>query len=130
MKYKFGADEVIKKKKEEIIKKLDNILMINEKRQYFTNKIYMENIDKIKEISVDVKKFFPASNWGYYRMQTSEMSLIKQIYKNYRQQNIVAKKVRIDGKEQKEMIYYLVSKVEAEKEESSDDNKEMKINNM
>jgi len=96
--------EYYKEEQEEIIKKINDIIGINESN----NVIYLYDIEtdkgiynKILLLIDDIKKYFTCSKWGFFRQPDSTVfALIRILYKTMNYQ-IVAKPVLIDVNDKK-----------------------------
>lgn len=111
--------EKYREEREEIIKKLNLLLEINEKKNY----VYLydiennENIKKnINKMSDEIKKYFKVGNWNYYIMKNNgenplEIGLIRAVYRD--EDIIMTKKEKIierKGEKVRSIIYYLIKK--------------------
>ena len=101
----------------EIIKKINNLLDITENKNF----VYLYDIEtnekikkEINNMSDEIKKYFKVGNWNYYIMKNKgekplEISLIRAVY---RDEDIIMttkeKKIERNGKKVKSIIYYLV----------------------
>jgi hypothetical protein len=109
--------ELYHNERKEIIKKINNLLDINDDKNY----VYLydiENNEKIKEginkMSEEIKKYFKVGNWNYYIMKNNgekplEISLIRAVY---RDEDIIMstkeKKIERNGEKTRSIIYYLI----------------------
>ncbi len=112
--------ELYKREREEIIKKINNLLEINERKNY----VYLydiENDERIKEeinnMSEEIKKYFKVGNWNYYIMKNNgekplEIGLIRAVY---RDDDIIMstkeKQIEREGKKIRTTIYYLIKQI-------------------
>jgi hypothetical protein len=87
IKRSYTKKEKYQKEQEEIVKKLNTILSLDEKN----NKFIFEDLksDQNKQnmiilLEEDVKKFFACTRWTYFNKQVDNkwLSLLKAIYKN------------------------------------------------
>ena len=111
--------EKYQEERKNILNKINNILDINETKNY----VYLYDIEnnetiknKINEMSVEIKKYFKVGNWNYYIMKNNnekplEIGLIRAIY---RDEDIIMttkeKKIERNGKKERSIVYYLVKK--------------------
>ncbi len=105
--------------REEIIKKINNLLEITEKKNY----VYLydiennENIKKeINDMSDEIKKYFKVGNWNYYIMKNNgekplEIGLIRAVYRD-EGWLMTTKETKIErnGEKVRSIIYYLIKK--------------------
>lgn len=109
--------ELYKEEREEIIKKLNKILNIEEEKNY----VYLydiENDDKIKkeidELSEEVKKYFKTGNWNYYIMKNKNknplrISLVRALYRDEKiMMTTKEKDITREGKKVRTTLYYLL----------------------
>jgi hypothetical protein len=111
--------EMYREEREEIIKKINLLLEINENKNY----VYLYDIEnnenikkKINNMSDEIKKYFKVGNWNYYIMKNNgenplEIGLIRAVY---RDEDIIMttkeKKIERNGDKVRSIIYYLVKK--------------------
>ena len=86
IKRSYTKKEKYQKEQEEIVKRLNDILGLNEKNNKFILEDFRTDIEKQKQIirlEEDVKKYFPYSNWGYFKklVDNESLSLIRSIYR-------------------------------------------------
>lgn len=109
--------ELYRQEREEIIKELNEILKINENKNY----VYLYDIEnddniknKINEMSEEVKKYFKVGNWNYYIMKNNgdkplEIGLIRALYRD--EGWLMTKKekqIERNGEKVRSIVYYLV----------------------
>jgi len=111
--------ELFRNQREEIIKKINNLLEITEKKNY----VYLYDIEngeniknEINKMSDEIKKYFRVGNWNYYIMKNNgekplEIGLIRAVY---RDEDILmtTKEIKIErnGNKVRTVVYYLVNK--------------------
>ena len=109
--------DLYKEEREEIIKKLNKILDVEENKNY----VYLYDIEHneeikkgIDEMSEEVKKYFKTGNWNYYIMKNKNkvplrISLVRALY---REGNIMMttkeKDILREGKKVRTTLYYLL----------------------
>ena len=82
--------ELYRKERENIIKKMNKILCIDETKNY----VYLYDIEnneiiknRINELSEEIRKYFKVGNWNYYIMKNNsekpqEIGLIRAVYRD------------------------------------------------
>jgi len=111
--------ELYRQEREEIIKELNNLLNINENKNY----VYLYDIEKDKNIknkinkmSEEVKKYFKVGNWNYYIMKNNgnkplEIGLIRALYRDEDWlMTTKEKQIERNGEKVRSIIYYLVKR--------------------
>ena len=109
--------ELYRQEREEIIKELNNLLNINENKNY----VYLYDIEnddniknKINEMSEEVKKYFKVGNWNYYIMKNNgdkplEIGLIRALYRDEDWlMTTKEKQIERNGSKVRSIVYYLV----------------------
>ena len=111
--------ELYRNEREEIIKKINDLLGITEKKNY----VYLydiENSENIKEginkMSDEIKKYFKVGNWNYYVMKNNgekplEIGLIRAVYRD--EDILMATKelsIERNGSKIRTLVYYFVKK--------------------
>jgi hypothetical protein len=90
IKRSYSKKEKYEEEQKNIVRKLNEILGLNEKNNKFILEELKQDEEKQKQIiglEEDVKKYFAYSNWGYFRNEnitndTKTISLTRAIYKN------------------------------------------------
>jgi hypothetical protein len=119
MKKRATKKEKYAQERKEIIEKMNNLLGIDEKKNY----VYLYDIENNEEIkkeinkmSEEIKKYFKVGNWNYYIMKNNnekplEIGLVRAVY---RDEDIIMttkeKYIERGGKKVRSIIYYLINK--------------------
>jgi hypothetical protein len=109
--------ELYQEERKSIINKINDLLDVNENKNY----VYLydiENNDKIKEeinkMSEEVKKYFKVGNWNYYIIKNKgekplEIGLIRAVYRDEGWlMTTKEKQIERNGKKVRSIIYYLI----------------------
>lgn len=102
---KIKKRELYTKERNDIVKKVDTILNINEKNRLIClNDVTDEQKENIIELVTDIRKFFCAGRWSFFKQKDeyeldTYLSLIRSLYKDegYDIESISSMKPR-DGK--------------------------------
>ena len=111
--------ELFQLERTKIINKLNNLLGIDETKNY----VYLYDIEnsetlknEINNMSEEIKKYFKVGNWNYYIMKNNgekplEIGLIRAVYRD--EDIIMTKKeknIERNGNKVRSVMYYLIKK--------------------